>query len=237
MAWYNSAPALGGAIGGILGGAGGAVTGAGLGLIKTIAGNPFKTPNASADVPDYTLDPNAFDFNKQKIDFSNDPFRSQQMTLADALAARAYGQGPSIADEQAKLARQSLFSQGLSALSTQRGGNTAMGQRSLFNALAQGNQGIGAQAGIQRLQEQQAAASQLGGLLQGGRQQDLASRLAQLDAQKELQLAKEQQLISRGNIRAGLAGGNADRKQKNNAAILGLLGAGLGAGISAFGGK
>jgi len=161
-------------------------------------------------------------------------FRDRQMTLADQLALQAQGQGPSVVDAQANQARQSLFSQGLSGVASQRSGNSAMSQRNLLNALAQGNQQIGAEAGIQRMQEQTQARDQLASVLQGGRGQDigvattmaqgdLASRLYQLQSQQELQKLRGADVLERDRIRFGVAQANANKQAANRAGLAGLI--------------
>lgn len=177
-------------------------------------------------------DPNAFSFDKAQVNFGQDPFRQKQMTLSDYLMQSSMGQGPSIADAQAAQARQSLFSQGLSGLASQRVGNPALAQRSLFNALAQGNQGIGAHAGIQRLQEMNQAQGRLGDVLGQGRQADFAARVAQMQSQQELQRLREQSIIDRAKIRAGLNTAGAELQQKNNAGQMGFWGGIIGAAAS-----
>lgn len=219
MAWYNKIP--------------------GVSLLQNTGILPGgKTPGQNLSempIEDYQYNPQAFNFDSANVNFGNDQFRQKQASLADYLMNSATGQGPSIADQQAQMARQSLFSQGLSGLASQRNGNPAFAQRRLFNALAQGNQAIGAQAGIQRLQEAQNAQSQLGQLLTNSRQQDLAARLAQMQAAQELQKLKEGQILDRARIRSGLNTSSAQLQQQNNAAQIGFFGSLLGAAAS--GGK
>lgn len=261
MGWFSSIAGNLGSIGSVVGGiagafagnpAAGAAIGGSLGKLGEGAFDGGKSgAEAAYDAanPEYfKYDPNKFTLGvagsgKFDVQQSNE-VRKRQMALADALEARANGKAPSIADQQAGLARQSLFSQGLSSVASQRGPNSAAAQRNLLNALATGNQNIGAQAGIQRLQEQQMTQQQLADILSGTRSQDLAAstgeynaRLAQLQADQELQRLQGGDALSRSAIRARLAPDIAGYRTRQTAANESALSSMLGAGLGMFGGN
>lgn len=101
-------------------------------------------------------------------------FRAQQLQLGNALMQQANGQGPSVAGSQLQQSTEQNLQAALAQAASSRGGNLGAAQYALGNARAsiqqQAAQGL-AQA---RIQEQMAARSQLGDVLNSGRGADLS---------------------------------------------------------------
>lgn len=89
---------------------------------------------------------------------------SQSSELRSALASQARGEGPSLAEAQMRQAQDRSLAQQLAAAASQRGGSPAALQRQLAKQQASAGQEIAQQAGIARMQEQQAAQGLLGQL-------------------------------------------------------------------------
>lgn len=156
----------------------------------------------------YNYDPNAFRLQALSPELSgmfgtdNDVFRQRQLTLADALAARARGEGESVAGLQLQQGLEAQRRGLSSALASQRPGMSAgAGMRTMMrgygNAAAQTNQA----AALLRAQEILGAQQQLGSVLGQGRQGDLTSRqqlmqamLADMQGRQNLELSRSQDL-------------------------------------------
>ncbi len=100
-------------------------------------------------------------------------FRGQQLSLAEQLAQAAGGQGPSIADQQTKMAQENAMAQALALQSSQRGGNVGLQQRQTLGSIAQQNQALAQQGQLAKLQEIFTARAALGDLLAQGRSGDV----------------------------------------------------------------
>lgn len=123
-----------------------------------------------------------------------DQFRGRQMSLADALQAQSMGQGPSLAQLQLRQGTDRNIAQAMALGASQRGGSPGLAQRQIAQQTAAANQQAAMQAAQTRMAEQLAAREQLGGVLQGGRGQDigLATSQAQLDQERNLANAQAQ---------------------------------------------
>lgn len=108
-------------------------------------------------------------------------FRAKQMALAQALEAQAAGRGPSLAQDQLRMATDRNIAQQM-AMAASGGGNAALARRQLGNQAAAMNQEAAAQSSIIRAQEQMAARQALAQALESARTQDigLASKQAEL---------------------------------------------------------
>lgn len=126
-------------------------------------------------------------------------FRQYQMGLAQQLQNQAMGVGPSLAQLQLKQATDRSLQQQMGAINAGLGSNPALAARTA--ALAGSNQlaNLGAQSGIQALQEQQAAQQALGNLATGARGQDTSQAFQQRQAQMEA-LGQQGAAIQTGTI-------------------------------------
>lgn len=114
---------------------------------------------------------------------------ARQENLANALAAQAQGQGPSLSRSLMQQAQEDNLSQQMSLLASSRGrGNAGLAARQAADAASAGNARIARDMGIQAMREQQGAQQQLGGLLSQTRAQDigLATTQAQFNQQAGL---------------------------------------------------
>ena len=96
--------------------------------------------------------------------------RQNQMGIAELIAARARGEGPSIAEMQLRQSTDRLQNQQAGLVASQRGMNPALQRRLIMGQAAQGQQAMNAQAALLRAQEQQAAqalAAQTYGAMRG----------------------------------------------------------------------
>lgn len=119
--------------------------------------------------------------------------RASQMQLAEALQSQASGAGPSIAEMQLQRQNEQAIRQQLALAGSQRGMTPAMAQRQAAINVANLSSEQGARAAELRIQEQQAARSQLADVLGQTRTMDvnLAAQQAQLDQQAVLQNAAQ----------------------------------------------
>lgn len=102
----------------------------------------------------------------------NSTFRADQTALMDRLRMQANGQGPSIANMQMNNAMDKNNAS-MSAMAASGRGNAGAAAQAAMNAGATSNMGIAANAGVQRLQEQQMAQQQMAQLAGQGREQDM----------------------------------------------------------------
>jgi len=156
-----------------------------------------------------------------------DQFRNQQMSLSQALQARASGQAPSVAQMQLNAGQDRSVQQAQAMAASARGGvNPALAQRQAQMANAATQASNNQAGGMLRAQEQMGAENQLGQLASQGRQQDIGLASAQTDAglglqrqndaySNALQQAKAQEDSNRisqnnaiNNVNAGVASGN-----------------------------
>lgn len=98
--------------------------------------------------------------------------RAQTQSLADALAAQARGEGPSIAQNQLRQATDRSLAQTLAAAQAAPG-NPVLAARNAMNQQAQINRGAAMDSAMLRNQEQLNAQGQLGSVLNSMRGQDL----------------------------------------------------------------
>jgi hypothetical protein len=174
----------------------------------------------------------------------------QQQTLADMLAARARGEGTSIAELQLQQALEANRRAAAGSLATTRGMNPAAAQRLLLQQQATLGQSAAGQAAILRAQEQLAAQQALGQQLTGMRgaetqmfsqagqlglgQEKLAAELteAEKNRQAEIQIANQRAEIERQRNQAA-----SDEAQRESAAsgwkTAGKIAGGIGAVVAA----
>ncbi len=112
-------------------------------------------------------------------------FRGQQMQLGQALQAQANGQGPSVAGSQLQQSTEQNLQAALAQAASSRGGNLGAAQYALGNARANIQQQAAQGLAQTRIQEQMAARSQLGDVLNAGRGSDInmSAQNAQLGQQ------------------------------------------------------
>jgi len=141
-----------------------------------------------------------------------DPFRQQQLALAQALQAQSEGQGPSLAQAQLQAATDRNIAQQQGMMASQRGLGAGLAARLGSQNAANINQQAAGESAQLRSQEQLAARSQLGDALQQGRAGDIGvgdlrdsmqqyyqtALLNQSEQDRQAQIAKEG-LIS-GNV-------------------------------------
>lgn len=183
---------------------------------------------------------------------------AQQTALANALAAQASGQGPSLAQMQLQQATEANKAGAAGAIASQRGLNPALAARQIANQQANIGQQAAGQSAMTRLQEQLGAQGMLaqtlgaqrgqdigqqkentglygaiGGLQQGQRGQDIGNfQAAQgLNAQTAAQNAGFKSDAQRMNAQIA-----SDNAQRNSGLLGGLLGS-AGAAASSYLGK
>lgn len=127
---------------------------------------------------------NFYELGKSAQDRQVDPYAEQhQRELVGQLEMAAKGQGPSAAQAQLQAGRDQAIKTSMALAGSARGPNIGAAQVGASTAATQATQGAANQAAQLRAQEQQAAMSQLGGVLGGMRQQTLgeAERRDQLE--------------------------------------------------------
>jgi hypothetical protein len=179
------------------------------------------------------------------------PFRQAQLNLVNQLAGQAAGNGPSIAQQQFKMAADQNAAQQFALANSMRGPNQAAVARTAINQAADVNTQMAQAAAVARLQEMQQAQGLLGQTAGQGTTADLqsaqmvnqfdqqraslAAQYAQMgmDAQKANQAADLQmrQLIQTGAlgqlsaIQQAITGDQANKTQAQGN-LFGALGAG-----------
>lgn len=118
--------------------------------------------------------------------------RGRQMSLADALAAQAAGEGPSLAARQLEEATGQNIAQSMALAASQRGATAGQGLRQIAQATQSAQQQAARDAATMRIQEQLAAREQLGGVLSGTRAQDIGLSQSQAQLQQQRALADQQ---------------------------------------------
>jgi len=118
--------------------------------------------------------------------------RGRQMSLADALAAQAAGEGPSLAARQLEEATGQNIAQSMALAASQRGATAGQGLRQIGQQTQLAQQQAARDAATMRIQEQLAARQQLGGVLSGTRAQDIGLSQSQAQLQQQRALADQQ---------------------------------------------
>jgi hypothetical protein len=119
-------------------------------------------------------------------------YAGAQNTLINDLYAAQQGQGPSVAEEQAKQASEAALAAQMGALGSQRGaGNAALAQRTAAMAGAQAQQQAAATGALGRAQEATAARQMLNTTLAGARGQTQATDQFQAQLQQQALLANQ----------------------------------------------
>lgn len=150
---------------------------------------------------------------QNQIGNQQDQFRQQQSALANALAARAYGNaGPSAAEMQMRQGGQQQVANALALAATQRSANSGNAAYGFANQRAGINQQTGGDINMLRSQEQMQARDQLGQLLQGQRTQDLG--MAQGQAQLDTQQRQAQDAITQQYLQQGMSLAEASAKAR-----------------------
>ena len=128
-------------------------------------------------------------------------FRNRQVGLANLLTQRAMGTAPSVAQMQLQQGADQSQKALLSALASQRGGQS--NTRALARAGTESAMGVNQQASLLRAQEMQSAEQNLSGLLQSARgvdsQEALANQQAVLNAMRFNQAGRSQLEQQRGS--------------------------------------
>lgn len=179
--------------------------------------------------PGATIDPAAFDAKNGWAAAGANPgyFGAGQRTLADALTAQMNGGGPNLADAQLKQATNRNLSNAAALQASARGGNPALAARNTAINQAGIAQEAAGQSGIQRMEGQLAAQSQLGNVLGQGKGQELEQ------AGQANQASQAGQALNVQNT-LGAAAINAPAQTANNQLGAQYLGAGMNA-IGAIG--
>jgi hypothetical protein len=126
-------------------------------------------------------------------------WRNQQNSLAQALAAQANGDGPSLAQNQLRQATDRSMAQALAMQASQRGAGSHTAMRDISNQRAAIAQQANMDSANLRMAEQMQARNQLGQVLTGARGQDIALAGQQAQFQQQTSLANmDSQLKQRG---------------------------------------
>lgn len=115
-------------------------------------------------------------------------FRQSQATNIQALESAAAGRGPSLAEETLKQGTDRALKQQLAAAAT-TGGNPALARRNAALQAAATQRQAGIDSVALRLQEQQAARSQLGGALDSARGQEIGVNTTDAGLTQQMALA------------------------------------------------
>lgn len=144
----------------------------------------------------------------------NQAFRDQQLQLGNALMAQANGQGPSVAGSQLQQSTDMNLQAALAQAASSRGGNLGAAQYQLGNARANIQQQAAQGLAQTRIQEQMAARSQLGQVLDQGRGADITT--AGMAQQNNQFNAGQMQSAAGSNLSAGVLqdSNKADQIQK-----------------------
>ena len=155
-----------------------------------------------------------------------DVARNRQSRLAQQLFARSEGRGgPSAAEAQLQQASEANQRQAMALASSGRG-NPALASRFAGQQQAQVGQQAAQQSAALRAQEQQAATTQLGSVLQGARQQELGTEQQRI--QREQIAAGERNAALAAQAQADAAKSAA--KASKQGGLMGMFGS-LGAGM------
>jgi len=155
-----------------------------------------------------------------------DVARNRQSRLARQLFDRSEGRGgPSAAEAQLQQASEANQRQAMALASSGRG-NPALARQFAGRQQAQVGQQAAQQAAVLRAQEQQAATTQLGSVLQGARQQELG--MEQQRIQREQIEASERNAAVQAAAQADAA--KAQAKASKQGGLMGMFGS-LGAGM------
>lgn len=136
-------------------------------------------------------------------------FRNQQMQLGNALMQQANGQGPSLAGAQLQQSTEQNLQAALAQAASARGGNLGAAQYAIGNARANIQQQAAQGLAQTRIQEQMAARSQLGDVLNSGRGADIGLALNQA------QLGQQNNQFNAGQTQQNNQF-NATQQQQNN---------------------
>lgn len=139
------------------------------------------------------------------MDRRSDDFRAYQQNLAAQLAQQASGQGPSIAQMQAKKAQDQALAQNMAMLASQRGGPTALAAKQAATQNAGIQRGIANDSAIARLQEQQMAVQNLAGVAQGARGQDMEIASQEANMRLDADKFNQQQAMQFNQLKAQYA--------------------------------
>ncbi len=136
-----------------------------------------------------------------QISMDNNPFANAQQQLVAQLSQQASGQGPSVAENQLRQGQEATLAATMAQINSARGGASPALARAGLQAAAEQNGKAALDAATARLQEQMAAAGQLGQVAGTARGQDVeiakANQAAQLDQYKsQIQTAIAQGQIS-----------------------------------------
>lgn len=168
---------------------------AGVGVTGSLVTAGVAAATGAGKVDPNSIDPAGYKFGKEGQDFINrgdavakgrqdvDPYAvAQQQKLVAQLQERAAGRGPSAAQATLQAGNDRAIQSAMAMAGSARGGGLAGAQLGAVNAGTQATQGAAnASAGL-RAQEQQAATTELGGVLGG------MSNVAEADAARRNQL-------------------------------------------------
>ncbi len=167
----------------------------------------------------------------QSVNVTGAGTNAQNQALA-YMQAQANGTAPSVVGQQYKNAQQAQQAALLSQAASQRGGPNALGARTAMQQNAQQGAALAQQAGVARMQEQQAAQQGLGNLATGARNTDvgLATSNANLGQQyQQLQAQYAQMGLSAEQARAQASMDvqklALEQQKASNAAKAGIFGA------------
>lgn len=170
-------------------------------------------------------------------------FRAGQQDLIAALTAASHGQGPSLADEQNKVATERNLSSAAALQGSARGMSPALQARQLQQTQADIGQNSANAAVTGRLQEQMNARGMLGDVLSGARGQDIgmATNQAQLNLQQggmNDEMARFYAGLGAGTDAASFAAQQAEQalQVQNALGVAGINQQGQAASQSMFGG-
>lgn len=149
----------------------------------------------------------------------------QRLDVLKQMGLAATGQGPSLAEAQLKAAQDRNLAQQLAAVQAQRGGNSALQQRSLLQNMGAAGRDLAQQAAISRLQERDQFLNQAQ-LADQGLRTDIAGKLnLDLMPKQSLQGWEMQRVAARNQAQA-----------QNAAAQNAMTGALIGGASSVLGG-
>lgn len=158
--------------------------------------------------------------------------RTQQQELTEALAARARGEGESLAERQFRASQDRLLAQQRAAQAGLRGRGGALAGRELARQAAEQQQMGARESATLRAQEQLGAQQQLGAQIQAQRASDIQTALQDRQAQQRLQELQAQQALSTSGLELQRGAQAAQHEEQFGGSFLDTLGS-VASGVGA----
>ena len=160
--------------------------------------------------------------------------RSQQLELTEALAARARGEGESLAERQFRASQDRLLAQQQAAQAGLRGRGGALAGRQIARQAAEQQQAGARDAATLRAQEQLGAQQALGSQIQSQRAADISVAAQDRQAQQRLQELQAQQALGAAGLNLQRGAQAAQHEEQFGGSFLDTIG-GIAKGVATAG--